>query len=248
MEKSTITFDEKIKGWTSFHSFSPDLMTSMNNNFYSFRNGNLYIHNSDDVNRNTFYGAQYPSKVSVMVNESPSEIKELNSVSLEGNNSWNALITAYVSGVDDIIRSSIKSVEFIKKEGIWFAHARRDEDVGHVNSKWTYGIGEVESIVANVVTIKGATPVLSSGDMIVKGSTLGNIGLASNITNSLGKTVVTLNSVIGLSVGDFVIGQKNARVEGGNLRGYTLRIDLDIELNGKVELFAINSEVIKSFS
>jgi len=41
---------------------------------------------------------------------------------------------------------------------------------------------------------------------------------------------------------------KNSRVEGGNLRGYIIKLDLDIITNTKVELFAVNSEVIKSYS
>ena len=52
----TVTFDEKVKGWTSFHSFYPEWMIGMNNNLFTFQNGNLYIHHSDEVNRNTYYG------------------------------------------------------------------------------------------------------------------------------------------------------------------------------------------------
>ena len=127
-QESTITFDEMVKGWTSFHNYSPDCMVGMNNMFLSFSGGNLYLHDSDSVNRNTFYGTQSPSKVSLMVNDNPSEIKLLQAVSLEGNYSWSTLIEAYISNVDDAIRSSIKEVEFIKKEGIWYAYARRNED------------------------------------------------------------------------------------------------------------------------
>jgi hypothetical protein len=248
MEKRTITFDEKVKGWTSFHSFNPDFMQGLNNSFYSFSNGDLYVHNSDNVPRNTFYGVQHSSKISLMVNDSPSDIKELQAVSLEGNDTWKTLITAYISGLDDNMKSSIKELEFIKKEGIWYAYARRNESTLSFDSKSTYGIGIVTEIVGNVVKVRGGNVTLTSGDLIIKGSDLSTIGNIVGATNVAGITTLTMNSASGLAVNDFLVGQKDSRVEGGNLRGYTFRMDLEVTRDVKVELFSVNSEVIKSFS
>jgi hypothetical protein len=248
MEKRTLTFDEKVKGWTSFHSFNPDFMQGMNNSLYSFRDGDLYVHNSENVPRNTYYGVQYPSKVSLMVNDSPSDIKELLAVSLEGNNSWETLITAYISGVEDNMKSTIKSVEFIKKEGIWYAYARRNESSSSFDSKSTYGIGVITQILGGVVKVRGGNATLTSGDLIIRGSDLAPIGNIISSQAASGVTTMTLSSVVGLAVGDFLVGQKDSRVEGGNLRGYTMRMDLEITKGTKVELFSVNSEVIKSFS
>lgn len=248
MEKKTITFDEKVKGWTSFHSYNPDFMVGMNNGFYSFKDGNLYVHDSANVPRNTFYGEQFPSKISVMVNDSPQEIKELQAMSLEGNSSWNALITAFKSNVDDATISTISEVEFVKKEGIWFAYARRNEDTNSFDSKSTYGVGVITAINVNTLTIQGGSSSLTSTDAVIKGSDLSVIGSVVSHTTSAGFTQMTCDSVVGLSVGDFIVCQKNSRVEGGNLRGYTVRVDLDVTKDTKVELFAVNSEMIKSFS
>lgn len=247
-ENKTITFDEKVKGWTSFHSFTPSFMIGMNNNFFSFFNGELYIHNSDNVPRNTFYEEQYPTKLSLMVNDSPSDIKELQAVSLEGNTSWDALITAYVSNVDDTIRSSISSVEFVKKEGIWYAYARRNEDEGSFDSKSTYGIGIVTSIVGNTVIVQGSSSSLTADDVIINGSDLTQVGSIESHTTVSGVTTLEMTSVGSLVVGSFLVGKKDSRVEGGNLRGYTLRMDLEVTKDTKVELFCVNSEVIKSFT
>jgi hypothetical protein len=214
MEKRTITFDEKVKGWTSFHSFNPDFMQGMNNSFYSFKDGDLYVHNSDNVPRNTFYGAQYPSKISMMVNDSPSDIKELQAVSLEGNTSWEALITAYISGIEDNMKSSIKEIEFIKKEGIWYAYARRNESTLSFDSKSTYGIGVVTSIVGNVVKVNGGNATITSGDLIIRGSDLAPIGDIVVTSTTGNVTTMTINPVTGLVVGDFLVGQKDSRVEG----------------------------------
>jgi hypothetical protein len=247
-EDNTLTFDELVKGWTSFHSFLPDFMTGVNNKFFSFKGGDLYLHNSDNVPRNTFYGVQYPSRVSVMVNESPSDIKELQAISLEGNSSWEALISAYVSNVDDAIVSSIKAVEFIKKEGIWFGYARRNESDVHFDSKSTYGIGEVTDISGTTITINGGSKSLTFGDTILIGNDLSTVGTVISHNTSSGVTTIVVSSVGSLVVGNFVFGMKSSRIEGGNLRGYTMRVDLENTSDTKLELFAVNAEVIKSYS
>lgn len=245
---NTLTFDEEVKGWTSFHSFVPEYMVGMNNNFFSFKNGELYIHHSDNVLRNTYYGEQFASKVSLMVNESPSDVKELQAVSIEGNLPWDALISAYVGMVDDAVVSSIDAVEFVRKEGMWYAYARRNQDPNHLDSKSTYGIGVINSIdtLSSTIVVNGFNSSITTGDLILKSdlTPTGNVVTRSTVQ---GITRIGITDTTGLAVGDFVIGMKDARTEGGNLRGYTIRMDMEITNDNKVELFAVNSEVIKSY-
>ena len=47
--------DDNIGGWVSFYSFYPEYMAGMNSDFFSFKNGNLNIHNTDTNGRATFY-------------------------------------------------------------------------------------------------------------------------------------------------------------------------------------------------
>ena len=47
---TTVAWDEKINGWTSFFSFKPDQIFSIRNQFYSTKDGGLWLHNS---NKNT---------------------------------------------------------------------------------------------------------------------------------------------------------------------------------------------------
>lgn len=240
----TLTFDEKVKGWTSFHSFLPEYMVGMNNKFFTFKNGELYEHHSDNVPRNNYYGQQYTSKVGVMVNDSPSEIKELQALSLEGNQSWSALIKAFISNSDDYMESSLTSAEFVKKEGKWYAYARRNESDTVFDSKATYGLGTISGLTATTFVLNGGSTSLCEGDVIVKGSNLAQIGIIQSID---GQTI-TLDTTAGLANSDFVVGMKDSRIEGGNLRGYTIRVDLTNTSTDKVELFAVNLEVMKSFS
>jgi len=240
----TLTFDEKVKGWTSFHSFFPEYMVGMNNKFFTFNNGELYEHHSDNVARNNYYGMQYDSTIDVMVNDSPSEIKELQAVSLEGNASWEALIQAYISNSDDVMSSSITAAEFVKKEGIWYAYARRNESDIAFDSKATYGLGTISGLTATTFELNGGSTSLCIGDTIVRGSDLNQIGVITAISGS----TITLDTTAGLVNADFVVGMKDSRIEGGNLRGYTMRVGLSSSAVGKVELFAVNLEVMKSFS
>ena len=53
---STVSFSEKSNGWSSFKSFHPENGLSLNNNYYTFKNGELYKHHDDTVI--TLHGAQ----------------------------------------------------------------------------------------------------------------------------------------------------------------------------------------------
>jgi len=85
----TISFDEGSKGWTSFKSFEQEGGLSLNNIYYTFKNGKLWKHNSENVNRNTFYGeSAAESYIEPILNDSPSTIKTFNNISYEGSSGW----------------------------------------------------------------------------------------------------------------------------------------------------------------
>jgi len=56
----TLTYDDGVKGFPSFYTFFPDWMIGMNNYFYTFKEGNLYRHNTNE-RRNNYYGIDYAS-------------------------------------------------------------------------------------------------------------------------------------------------------------------------------------------
>lgn len=245
---TTLSHDERAGGWTSRHSFRPEFMQGMNNEFFTFFNGNLYKHHSDAVARNEYYGIQYPSSITLMQNASPSEIKMVQAAMLEGNLPWNTVITAFITNTDDIMFSTIDASEYQEKEGLWYAYARRNEAT-HFDSKSSYGIGLVTAFnpVTNEVTINGYNSSIAIGDILVN-EALTEIGEITAAQTVNGITTVTLTGTLGLANGQFVIGTKDNRIEGGNLRGYVIKIDLETNASGKAELFAVNTEVKKSFS
>ena len=95
----TLAFDNLVQGWTSFFTYKPELMFSLNNNFYSTKFGSLYQHYSSSVNRNLFYSnegqAIKPTSITFVFNSNPSLSKTFKTVEYEGTNGWQ--INSFVS-------------------------------------------------------------------------------------------------------------------------------------------------------
>ena len=85
---STLTFKENVQGWTTFYSFRPDLMFSLKNNFYSTKDGSLYLHYSPSVSANNFYGVSYKSSITFIFNPKPSTNKNFKTINYEGSSGW----------------------------------------------------------------------------------------------------------------------------------------------------------------
>ncbi len=49
----TLCFDERVDGWTSFKSFLPESGVSLNNTYFTYKNGYLYAHSNE--RRNSFH-------------------------------------------------------------------------------------------------------------------------------------------------------------------------------------------------
>lgn len=58
----TIVFQKDVGKWVRFDNYYPDFGFSLFTNLYTFKNGTMYSH-SDKVNRNTFYGNEYKSRI-----------------------------------------------------------------------------------------------------------------------------------------------------------------------------------------
>ena len=85
---STLSFDESVRGWTSFFTYKPEFMVSLRNDFYSLNNGILYQHYSDSVNRGNFYGTNNNTSITFIFNPNVSMSKNFKTVNYEGSNGW----------------------------------------------------------------------------------------------------------------------------------------------------------------
>jgi hypothetical protein len=88
----TLAFDEDCTGWTSRFSFKPNLSSSLRNNFYTFKNGNIWKHYADPsttfINYCNFYGTQYDANVTLIFNPEVSMSKNFNTLNYEGSTGW----------------------------------------------------------------------------------------------------------------------------------------------------------------
>jgi len=107
-EPRTVTFSEKVNGWTSFKSFIPENGLSLSKKYFTFDKGALYQHyvpkkgNSlgeyidgnfveyepkEANNYNIFYGVNDPeshSSITAVLNQEPSIVKTFNTLNYEG--------------------------------------------------------------------------------------------------------------------------------------------------------------------
>lgn len=239
----TLTFDEKIKGWTSFHSYLPDGMVNLNNRFYTISAGQLYLHNDETVDRNTYYGVNYPSRVSVIINQNPSDIKVFKAISLEGNLPLNTTILSYFNDREVFKRTTLQSSQYDRKEGYWYSAVFRDELATNNTPRSVYGLGTVTSVNVNEITLSNVNTSLAIGDVLFNSNGEAAIG---EITNVVGN-VLTVNLTGTVAVNDFVYGVKNAKIQGSEMRGYNHRIDLEKTGTDRLELYAVNANVFKSY-
>ena len=87
----TIGYSLKTEGWTSRYSYVPESGVTLNNKFYTFKNGQVYLHNSDTAARNNFYGVQYNSEVQFIFNDNPTFVSDWLTLNYEGSSGWEAI-------------------------------------------------------------------------------------------------------------------------------------------------------------
>jgi hypothetical protein len=88
----TLSFDDSVNGWTSFLSFKPDFLFSLNTSLYSTHDGKIWQHYAFDTSyggqRGVFYSTQNNSTVDIVFNANPSVIKNFQTVNYEGSEDW----------------------------------------------------------------------------------------------------------------------------------------------------------------
>lgn len=80
----TIVYDLNSNSWRGSYSFNPEGFASLQNQLYSWKDGQLYLHNQYDKQCN-FYGVQYTAKIMPVSNMYPSVPKSYNSNAVESN-------------------------------------------------------------------------------------------------------------------------------------------------------------------
>jgi len=107
----TISYNERTQGWTSFKSYIPESGCSMNNKYYTFKDGEMWIH--DNETRNNFYGTQYQSSIKLILNDMPETIKGFKTVNYEGTDARKYTYSGTISGT----KIASKSIDQLVGDG-----------------------------------------------------------------------------------------------------------------------------------
>ena len=242
MAEHTVTYDEKVRGWTSFHSYIPEASVNLNNEYFTFKNGELYLHNKVNGDRNTFYGESYNTEVEVVANAEPSDVKIFKTIEIEGDKKdWDVTV------VTDLDEGHIDSSSFEEKEGFYYSYIRRNsDDLVETELLSVQGVGNIQIVNNNVFTFISVPSNINIGDVLfmASGSQYNRIGA---ILNKDGTTITVGAAEYVPSANDFAFVAKDPVAESYGLKGYYANVRLVSEVTDPIELYAVNSEVAKSF-
>lgn len=263
----TLTYSEAVEGWPSFYSYHPDWILGMNNFLYTWRNGNLYRHNTN-ANRNQFYGVNYPSTLTSVFNDNPLENKLYKTLNLEGDAAWDATMET-----DLEFTGFIQAPWFERKEASYFAFVRNSgatpANVDQYPLRSLNGIGKSSNAltVGTTLTVDfSISPLVAIGSIISIGDmfyfTLPPLydtpQLAGQVINVIvnypaGQNRVVVDTSIPNTVPlppvvvPYWLYIKNSVAESHGVLGHYCVFTLTNNSPNKVELFAAESDVMKSY-
>tara|TARA_B100000780_G_C21126783_1_gene457526 strand:- start:2555 stop:3334 length:780 start_codon:yes stop_codon:yes gene_type:complete len=249
----TLSYSESSKGWPSFYSYLPDMMVGMNSYFYSFRNGDLYRHNTNTT-RNNYYNEQFLSEITSVFNVEPQTIKLFKTMSYESDTAWTctSLFTELSSG-------SMLDTYFVQKEREWFTYLRANENTINFSMRSANGIGTCSTITGVPGALIVQFPIspgsiLSVGDYVYATTAAIYFGQVTNVdrvnnTITVDESVNSPQGIAGVVPANnvFIVFIKNAVAASSGARGYFMQFTLTNSDTIPVELFSIGSSVMKSF-
>jgi hypothetical protein len=213
----------------------------MNNYLYTFKNGNLYKHNSNTT-RNSYYGVLYPSKITTVFNNEPSQTKSFKTIATNSTNAWDTAI------LSDQGEGYIDADWYALKEGTWYGYIRRNEATHNdVSMTSVQGIGNVTTYASNVLTF-----AFNIGDIISTGDKLywvnaGVLTLIGPITAHTSTTVTVSVTGTAPTNGSFILYEKSPVAESTPTRGTYLSVEFTNTDTTYTEMFMVTSDVFKSY-
>lgn len=264
----TLTFSNDVAGWPSSYSYNPDWMIGMNQYFYTFKGGNLYRHNVNSL-KNTFYqqwwdligdsaGSFSPTVMHSVFNTVPLENKLFKTINIEGDAPWGVTLETDIQDSGYILQEW-----FEKKEQSYFAFVRNN-DSGEISIRSTNGIGRSISVIAGNVINFSVNPLTNLGTIMSVGDML-YFMVPPSTTPVLAGVITQINKNYKISVNQIVIDTtipgttpiptqdayfmytKNSVAESHGVLGHYCEFIMTNSSTDKIELFAAESEVMKSF-
>jgi hypothetical protein len=240
-EYVTWLYSDEAGGFLTKVSYNPDSMIKLNNEFITFKEGGVYLHNRGVYNR--FYNTSVNSSFNINFSQEPSTRKLFKTISTEGDSAWD------ISVYTDLQNGYINASDFQKKEGVYYAYIRGNQTSVDTATLSSAGIGNVSSINGLEVVVGSiVSTIVSIGDFVYN-QDMEFIGIIQDI-EVVGVEqlhTLTLNQVNNLAVGDFILSVKSQSVETSGLLGYYMNVMGTLSSPNKSEIYAVNAEISKSF-
>tara|TARA_R110000751_G_scaffold289971_1_gene396310 strand:+ start:1076 stop:1831 length:756 start_codon:yes stop_codon:yes gene_type:complete len=250
MAAETLTFsdDKRTPGWPSFYTFYPEYIKGMNGYLYTFKNGNLYRHNTNSL-RNNYYGTPGISTITSVFNPEPTlSIKLFKTMSYESDDSWT------VTNLNtDLSSGSMLDTYFEQKEGEWYSYIRSNAGTVDWKLRSANGLGSCLAVSGPAATtlITFTNPIgniISIGDIVYVGTTTpAEVGPVISVTSN---SITVDASAVGASIpvaGNMILYYKNSIAESHGARGYYMEFTMTNDNTAAVELFSVGSSVMKSY-
>lgn len=266
MANYTLTYSEKSNGWPSFYSFVPEFMMGMNNDFYTFDGGNLWLHNSGNV-YNNFYGVQYNSTIKSVINQEALESKLFRTFVIEGDDPWTGSFDSDLQQFGDIDQDWYE-----KRENSWYGYIRNTGATPALDGEYALrsakGIGLAQS-TSSGTQISAIISFSTSPHIIIPSSlAIGDIiyysvppyvtpilyGTVTDITVDIpgGLNYITVDATAGTwpipIQNPLVFYLKNATAESNGVLGHYLEFELTSDETVKTEMIGVKAETVKSYT
>jgi len=123
INNTSVAFSESINRWTSFYSFFPDAGGYIFNQYITHKNGNLYVHNTNNT-YGRFYNGNNSASITIVYNQSPLLVKSFIALIEQANAGW--VPTEISTSLGQV--SSLNSTDVTLKEGVYFMNFLRDSN------------------------------------------------------------------------------------------------------------------------
>jgi hypothetical protein len=177
----TIVFDEAHiqaeKGFVAYLSYLPEMMVNLGTLFITFKDGQLYTHDSDSYN--TFYGTTYDSSITPVFNQNSLEKKTPQAISEVASVVWDVpQMTSNVNSYGTTKQTTaIQAARFAELEGNFHSAVLRDSNSrgGVINGdimKGNYFITKLRAVTpSNLVTLHLCTLKYTDSPLTVTNKT-----------------------------------------------------------------------------
>ena len=123
---NTLSFSERGKGWVSFKSWHQNVARSFAGEYFTTRNNEIWMHNSSEVNRLSFYGESNVCRIIGVLNDNHDIVKNFKSMEYSGSQA--------------AVRNLSGTTTDVNGNTVNYFDGRYDRDTGNLLNGWSVAL------------------------------------------------------------------------------------------------------------